>query len=114
MEKNEGPQIATAETIDSSLVVHDLTVVTETTDLEVDETTPFDLMVRDTILDQIVEDIASDILSEDVRGLTNPAGSEPTNLVEKKRKAGGTEFAPLRFKVKTKRTTGYVQTKEVV
>ena len=114
MEKNKGPQSATAETIDSRLVVHDLTVVTETTDLEVDETTPFDPMVRDTILDQIVEDIASDILSEDVRGLTNPADSETTNLVEKKRKTSGTEFALPRFKVKTKRITRYVQMKEVV
>lgn len=114
MEKTEGLQSIAAEAVDSSLVVHDLTVVTETTDLEVDETTPSDLMVRNAILNQFVEDIASDILSEDVRGLINPADSEPANLVEKKRKAGGTEFTLPRFKVKSKKLTRYVQMKEVV
>ena len=114
MEKNEGPQCATAETIDPRPVVHDLTVVTETTDLEVDKTTPSDLMVKNVILDELIKDIASDILLEDVRGLTNLAISEPANLVEKKRKAGGTEFTLPRFKVKSKKLTRYVQMKEVV
>lgn len=96
------------------MVVHDLTVVTEATDLEVDETTPSDPMVRDAILDELIEDIASDILLEDVRGLNNPAGSELAKLVEKKKKASDTEFTLPYFKVKSKKLTRYIQIKEVV
>ena len=114
MEENEGLQCVIAKTTDSRVVVHDLVVATEATDLEVDETTPSDPMIENAILDQFIEDIATDILSEDVRGLTNPAGSETANLVEKKRKAGGTEFALPRFNVKTKKLTRYVQMKVVV
>lgn len=111
MEKNEGPQSVVAKTIDSSLVVHDHTIVTETIDLEVDETTPSNLMVRDSIFDQLVEDIVSDILSEDMRGLTNPTDSKLAKLVEKKRKTSGIEFTLLRFKVKSKKLTRCVQMK---
>ena len=114
MEKNEGPQCATAETENSRPVAYDLTVVTETTDVEVDETTPSDPMIENAILDQFVEEIATEILSEDAMGLTNPAGSETANLVEKKRKAGGTEFALPRFNVKTKKLARYVQKKVIV
>ena len=96
------------------MVVHDLAIATEITDLEVDETTPSDPMIENTILDQFVEGIAAEIMSEDVGGLTNPAGLEPVNLVEKKRKADGTEFALPRFNVKTKKLTRYVRTKVVV
>nr|ADB85292.1 putative retrotransposon protein [Phyllostachys edulis] len=87
VEKTEGPQSRAAEVIDPSMVVHDLTVVTETTDLEVDETTPSDPVVRNATLDQLVEDIASDLMLEDMRGITNPTGPELVKLVEKKRKA---------------------------
>ena len=114
MEKNEGLQCTIAKTTESRVVVHDPMVVTETTDLEVDETTPSDPMIDDAILDQFVEGIATEILSEDTRGLTNPAGLETANLVEKKRKAGGTEFALPRFNVKTKKLTRYVQMKVIV
>ena len=113
MEKTEGPHSIAAEAVDSRLVVHDLTVVNETTDLEVDETTPSDPMVRNAVLDELIEDIASDILLEDVRDSTNPAGSEPTNLEEKKRKASGTDFTP-RFRVKSRKLTRYVRMKVVV
>ena len=71
-------------------------------------------MAKNAILDQLVEDIATDILLEDARGLTNPAGSEPANLVEKKRKASGTEFALPRFYVKTKKLTRYAKIKVVI
>ena len=111
MEKAKGPQSKAVEGVDPREVVHDLTVVTKITALEVDETTPSDPMVRDTILDQLVENIASDLMLEDVRGLTNPAGSESVKLVEKKWKASATEFNPMCFKVKSKKLTRYVQTK---
>lgn len=114
MDKPEGPQNVTAEAVDSRVVVHDLTVVTETTDLEIDETTPSDQIVRNAVLDELVEDIASDILLEDVRVPTNPAGPEPAKLEEKKRKASGTDFSLARFRVKSRRLTRYVQMKVVV
>ena len=104
----EGPQSKAAEVVSPRMVVHDLTVVTETTALEVDETTPSNPKIRDAILDQLVENIASDLMLEEVRGTTSPAGSEPVKLVEKKRKASATEFTPARFKVKTKKLTRYV------
>ena len=114
MEKKEGLQCTTVETVDPRPVVNDLTVVTETTDLEVDETILSDPMIKNAALDRLVEDIATEILLEDARGLTNPAGSEPANLVEKKRKASGTEFALPRFKVKSKKLTRYVQMNLIV
>ena len=67
-------------------------------------------MVRD--LDHLVKDITSDQRSEDVKGITNPTGLEPVKSVEKKRKASATDFAPARFKIKTKKTTRYVYMKE--
>ena len=94
--------------------MRDLTVVTETTDLEVDETTPSVQIVRNADLDELVEDIASDILLEDVRVPTNPAGPEPTELEEKKRKVGGTDFSLPRFRVKSRKLTRYVRMKVVV
>ena len=78
------------------VVVHDLTVVTETTALEVDETISSDLRIRDNVSDQLVETFASDLMLEDVRGTTNPTGPEPVKLVEKKRKANATDFTPMR------------------
>ena len=45
-------------------------------------------------------------------GTTNPTGSEPVKSVEKKRKAGTTDFAPAHFKVKIKKKTRYVYMKE--
>ena len=94
------------------MVVHDLTVVTETTALEVDETIASNLRIRDNVSDQLVENFASDLMLEDVRGTTSPAGSEPVKSVEKKRKASATDFAPARYKVKTKKATRYVQMKK--
>lgn len=41
----------------------------------------------------------------DVRDLINLAGSEPVKLVEKKRKASATDFTPMRYKVKIKKST---------
>lgn len=114
MDKPEGPQNVTAEAVDSRVAVHDLTVVTETTDLEVDETTPSDQIVRNADLDELVEDIASDILLEDVRISTKPVGPEPAELEERKRKASGTDFSLARFKVKSRRLTRYVQMKMVL
>lgn len=45
-------------------------------------------------LDHLVEDITSDRRLEDVKGITNPTGSEPVKSMEKKRKASATDFAP--------------------
>lgn len=61
-------------------------------------------MVKEFILDQLVKDITSDHRSKDVRGLISPTGSEPTKLVEKKRKASALDFTPWHFKIKTKKT----------
>lgn len=98
--------------VSPQVVVHDLTVATEATALEVDVTTSSDQVIRDPVLDQLVENMVSDILSEDVRGTTSPASSEPAKLVEKKkRKASAVDFVPVRYKVKTKKSTRYVQTK---
>ena len=95
------------------MVAEDLPVATEATVLETDETTPSDPMVRDLILDQLVENISSDLRSVDVMGLTSPTGSGPVKSVEnKKRKASATDFAPTRFKLKTKETTKYIHMKE--
>ena len=112
MGETDCPQNKAAEVASPRVVIHDLTVVTETTALEVDETTPSDPMIRDHILNQLVENIASDLLLEDVRGTTSPASSEPAKSVEKKRKASATDFDPARYKVKTKKATRYVQMKK--
>ena len=90
--------------MDPKVVAQDLPVATEATVLEVNESTPSDQMVRDLILDQLVENISSDLQSEDVRGLISTTGSEPEKLVEqKKRKASMMDFALARFKLKTKK-----------
>ena len=114
MDKPEGPQNVAAEAANSRVVVHDLTVVTETTGLEVDETVPSDRIVRNADLDELVENIASDILLEDVRVSTNPAGPEPAELKGKKRKADGTDFSLPRFNVKSRKLTRYIQMKVIV
>ena len=87
MEKTEGPQSKAAKVVDRRVVVHDLTVISETTTLEVDETTPSNPIVRDAILDQLVKNIASDLALEDVSGPTSPAGLEPVKLIEKKKES---------------------------
>ena len=103
------PQSRAAEVGSPRVVVHDLTVVTETTALEVDETIASDLRIRDNVSDQLVETFASDLMLEDMRGTTNPTGSEPVKSVEKKRKASATEFTSMRYKVRTKKSTRYVK-----
>ena len=95
----------------SSAVAQDLPVATEATILETDETTPSDSMVRDLVLDQLVENISSDFRLEDVASLTSPIGSGLVKSNEKKRKASMTDFASARFKIKTKKMTRYVYTK---
>lgn len=101
--------------MDSSVVADDLSVATGVTVLETDESTPFDPMVRYLVLDQLVENISSDLQSEDVRGLTCPTSSGPVKSVEqKKRKASATDFASAHFKLKTKKMTKYVYMKEEV
>ena len=112
MEETGCLQIKAADAVSPQVVVHDLTVVTETTALEVDETISYDLRIRDNVCDQLVETFASDLMLEDVRGTTNPTGPEPVKLVEKKRKASATEFASMRYKVKTKKSTRYVKMKK--
>ena len=112
MEEINCPQIKPADVVSPQVVVHDLTVVDETTALEVDETIPSDPMIRDPILDQLVENIASDLLLEDMRGTTSPAGLELVKSVEKKRKVSAVDFAPVRYKVKTKKSSRYVQMKK--
>lgn len=98
--------------MESKMVVHDLPVATRTTVLEVDESTPSDPMVRDLILDQLVENISSDLQLEEVRGLTSLAGSGPVKSVEqKKRKASAMDFALAHFKLKTWKMTKYVYMK---
>ena len=114
MDKPECPQNVAAEAANSSVVVHDLSVVTETTNLEVDETVLSDQIVRNADLNELVENIASDILLEDTRVSTNPAGPEPAELEEKKRKADSTDFSLPRFRVKSRKLTRYVQMKVVV
>lgn len=111
MEKADGQQCATAEVVNPRPVVDDRTVVTETTGLEVGETTPPDQMVKDVILDELIEGIASDMLLDDATGLTNSAGLEPAKAGEKKRKGDDTEFTLPRFKVKSRKLTRYVQMK---
>ena len=62
-------------------------------------------MVKELLSDQVVREISSDLQSEAVRGLTNPTGSEPVKLVEKKkRKTSAPDFALGRFNFKTKKT----------
>ena len=94
--------------MDSNVVTRDLPVATGVTILEVDESTPSDPIVRDLVLDQLVENISFDLQSKDVRGLTSPTSSGPVKSVEqKKKKASATDFASARFKLKTKKTTKY-------
>ena len=109
MEEINCLQIKAADAVSPQAVVYDLTVVNETTDLEVDEAISSDLRIRDNVSDQLVETFACDLMLEDVRGTTNPTGPEPVKLVEKKRKASATDFAPMRYKVKTKKSTRYVK-----
>ena len=98
--------------MDPNVVTQDLPVATAVTVLEIDESTSSDQMVRDLVLDQLVDTISSDLQLEDGRGLTNPTDSGPVNLVEqKKRKASMTDFASARFKLKTKKMTRYVYMK---
>ena len=114
MEKAEGQQCATAEAVNPRPVVDDRTVVTETTGLEAGETTLPDQMVKDVMLDELIEGIASDILLDDATDLANSASSEPARSKEKKRKGDGTEFTLPRFKVKSRKLTRYAQMKVVV
>ena len=67
--------------VDSSAVALDLPVATVATDLETDETTPFDLMVRDLVIDQLVENISFDLRLEDVVDLINPPPRTKTGEV---------------------------------
>ena len=101
-----------AEVVNLGVVVHDQTAATKATVLEADQDTISDQLVRD--LDHLVQDITSDRRSEDVKGITNPTGSEPVESVKKKRKASATDFAPAHFKIKTKKTTKYVYMKVFV
>ena len=108
------PQSRAAEVVSPRVVVHDLTVVTETTALEVDETIASNLKIKDNVSDQLVETFASDLMLEDVRGTTSSTGSEPVKSIEKKRKLGAIEFASARYMVKTKKSTRYVKNEEVI
>ena len=85
------------------MVVHDLTVAAKATVPEANEDTISDQLVKD--LDRLVEEVTSDQRSGDVMGLTNPTGSKLVKLVKKKRKANATDFAPARFRLKTKMTS---------
>ena len=79
--------------------------------LETDETTPSNPMFMDLVLDQLVENISSDLRLEDAAGLTSPTGPGPVKPVEKKRKTSVTDFASAHFKIKTKKTSRYVYKK---
>ena len=98
--------------MDSNVVACDLSIATRAAVLEVDESTPSDSMVRDLVLDQLAENISSDLQLVDVRGLTSPTSSGPVKSVEqKKRKVSAMNFALAHFKLKTKKTTKYVYMK---
>lgn len=97
--------------MDSNAVAQGLLVATVAAVLEIDETTPSDPMFRDLVLDQLAENISFDLRLDNVAGLTSPTGLRPVKSIEKKRKASVTDFASTRFKIKTKKTTGYVYTK---
>ena len=113
MEEKENLQQEAAEVVGPRVVVHDLSVAIKVTVLEIDETTPSDPMVRDLILDQLVENISSDLQSVDVRDITSPSSLGPMKSVEKKKmRVSATDFAPARFKLKTKKTTKYVYMKQ--
>lgn len=64
-------QSKAAEVVNPEVVVHDLTVISETTPLAVNETTSSDKVSRGDVSDQLVEDIASELMLEDVRGTTS-------------------------------------------
>ena len=98
--------------MDPKVVAQDQPVANAVTVSEVDESTPSDPMASDLILDQLVENISSNLQLEDATGLTSPTGSGPVKLVEKKRNASTTDFASTRFILKTKKTTRYVYMKE--
>ena len=108
------PQSKAAEVVSPRVVVHDLTVAMKASAQEVDVTTFSDQVIGDPILDQWAENMASDLMLEDVRGTTSPTGSEPVKSIEKKRKLGAIEFASTRYKVKTKKSTRYVKNEEVI
>ena len=84
MEETGCLQIKAADAVSPQAVVYDLTVVNETTDLEVDEAISSDMGIRDNVSDQLVETFASDFRSVDAKGLTSPIGSKPMKSVEKK------------------------------
>ena len=104
----------TTEVANPRPVVDDRTVVAGTTGMEAGETTPSDQIIKDVTFDELIENIASDILLDKATDLANPAGSEPARPEEKKRKGDGTDFTLPRFKVKSRKLTRYAQMKVVV
>ena len=61
MEEKYCLQTETAEVVGSKMTIQDLIVATVATVLETDETAPTDPMVRDLVLDQLVENLSSDL-----------------------------------------------------